>query len=69
MKQPEILFTPQERNTKLQFLHKCMLRYELMSGEDMAELKTKLYARCKVSSRGQLTDRQLKNEIDYFLDI
>jgi hypothetical protein len=57
------------RNEKLRHLHKCMLRYENITGEDMAKLKADLYRRNKVASRAELTDIQLDEEITFFVTV
>lgn len=57
------------RNEKLQFLHKAMIRYENMSGKNLAIIKQELYYRNNVESRKELTDEQLDAEITFFTSV
>lgn len=46
-----------------------MLRYQNITGRDIAKLKEDLYHRQKVSSRSELTDIQLDEEITFFVTV
>lgn len=64
-----IIETP-ERNKKLQHLHKCMIRYENITGIAMEKLKEDLYKRHNIiASRSQLTDEELDEEISFFVTV
>lgn len=54
------------RNEKLQFLHKAMIRYENITGQNLEVMKQALYYRRGVKSRADLTDEDLDAEIEYF---
>lgn len=58
-----------ERKSKLQHLHKCMMRYSDITGEDVAKLKGDIYRDYGVESRSELTDAELDKLILFFTRI
>jgi len=58
---------PEQTESRLGHLHKCMLRYSDMSGTDIAVLVKDMYTRYGVSTRKDLTPEQVETEIAWFI--
>lgn len=51
---------------KLRHLHKCMMRYSDITGEDVEKLKKDIYRDYCVESRSELTEPELDKLIIFF---
>lgn len=57
------------RSEKLQYLHKCMLRYSDIKGVSIDSLLDELYRDYCITSRSDLLDHELDNVIKFYLSV
>lgn len=57
------------RAQKLQYLHKCMIRYSDIKGVTVEELLDELYRDYCITSRADLLDHELDKVIEYYLSV
>jgi hypothetical protein len=58
-----------DKNNRLAFLHKCMLRYSDITGTSIETLVADIYKRYVVRTRKDLTPDQIETEIQFFTSI